>query len=104
MYCGWLNFRGVPIFVVFVEGPVYEIKYPKKGFSLWIMKENAMTTKFKCVIFGEPRKLVPTKIKQSTVLTRNHVSHLDENATCKNKHIIPILLNSFPYLKQDIYF
>ena len=21
-YCGWLKFRGVPIFVVFVEGPI----------------------------------------------------------------------------------
>ena len=26
-YCGWLNFREVPIFVVFVEGPVHEFKY-----------------------------------------------------------------------------
>ena len=23
-YCGWLNFRGVPIFVVYVEGPIHE--------------------------------------------------------------------------------
>ena len=23
-YCGWFNFRRVPIFVVFVEGPIHE--------------------------------------------------------------------------------
>ena len=29
MYCGWLNCRGVPIFVVFVEGPIHEFQYPR---------------------------------------------------------------------------
>ena len=28
-YCGWLNFRGVPIFVVFVEGSIHEFQYPQ---------------------------------------------------------------------------
>ena len=23
-YCGWLKFRGVPIFMVFMEGPIHE--------------------------------------------------------------------------------
>ena len=25
VYCGWLNFRGVPIFLVFVMGMIHEI-------------------------------------------------------------------------------
>ena len=29
IYCGWLNFRGVPIFVVFVEGPIHEFQYQR---------------------------------------------------------------------------
>ena len=28
-YYGWLNFRGVPIFVVFVVGPIHEFQYPQ---------------------------------------------------------------------------
>ena len=28
-YCGWLNFRWVPIFVVFVEGPIHKFLYPR---------------------------------------------------------------------------
>ena len=28
-YCGWLKFRGVPIFVVFVDGPIHEFQYPR---------------------------------------------------------------------------
>ena len=27
--CGWHHFRGVPIFVVFVEGPIHEFLYPR---------------------------------------------------------------------------
>ena len=37
-YCEWLYFRGVPIFVVFVEGPIHEYKYPRIGdflYELW---------------------------------------------------------------------
>ena len=29
IYCGWLNFRGVPIFVVFVDSPIHEFQYPR---------------------------------------------------------------------------
>ena len=38
MNCEWFNFRGVPIFVVFVEGPIYEFKYPRNSeflYELW---------------------------------------------------------------------
>ena len=31
LYCGWLNFRGVPIFVVFVEGSIHGFQYPRNG-------------------------------------------------------------------------
>ena len=34
-YCGWLNFRGVPIFVVFVEGSTHEFQYPRNGDFLY---------------------------------------------------------------------
>ena len=55
IYCGWLNFRGVPIFVVFVEGPIHEFQCQRNSdFSVWIMKENTMTTNFEtheCLIF-----------------------------------------------------
>ena len=33
--CGWLKFRGVPIFVVLVEGPIQEFQYP--GISVLCM-------------------------------------------------------------------
>ena len=29
MYCGWLNFRGVPIFLVVLEGSIHEFQYPR---------------------------------------------------------------------------
>ena len=47
-YCGWHKFRGVPIFVVFVEGPIHEFKT--------IIKLNTKATNFEpheCVIFVE---------------------------------------------------
>ena len=70
-HCGWLNFRGVPIFVVFVEGPVHEFKYPRNSDFLyelwrkilWPRISNPMNVWF---LFN-PRKLVPTNIKPSTV-------------------------------------
>ena len=34
-YCGWLKFRGVTIFVVFVEGPIHEFQYPRNGNCLY---------------------------------------------------------------------
>ena len=33
--------------MVFVEGPIHEFQYPRHfNFSVWIMKENTMTTNF----------------------------------------------------------
>ena len=71
-YCGWLNFRGVPIFVVFVEGPSHEFQNPRISdflYELWrkilwprILNPTNVSFSF------NPRKLVPTKIKPSTVL------------------------------------
>ena len=59
--CGWLKFRGVPIFVVFVGGFVSRNLVPtKKQFSVWIMKESAMATNFEpheCVIFAQSTKI-----------------------------------------------
>ena len=34
-YCGWFKFRGVPIFVVFMEGPIHEFQYPRNGTFLY---------------------------------------------------------------------
>ena len=37
-YWGWFNFRGVPIFVVFVEGLIHEFQYPRIcefSYQLW---------------------------------------------------------------------
>ena len=31
MYCGWLNFRGVPIFLVVLEGSIHEFQYPRNS-------------------------------------------------------------------------
>ena len=42
-YCGWLNIRGVPIFVVFVEGPIQDFSLQ---FSVRSMQENIMATDF----------------------------------------------------------
>ena len=35
MYCGWLKFRVVPIFVVFVEGQIHEFQNPQNGNFLY---------------------------------------------------------------------
>ena len=72
-YCGWLNFRGVPIFVVFVEGAIHEFQYQrisdflyeKRRKILWSRILNPRNVSF---LFN-PRKLVPTKIKPSTVFS-----------------------------------
>ena len=37
-YCGWLKFRGVPIFLVFVEGSNHDFQYLRNGnflYELW---------------------------------------------------------------------
>ena len=47
--------------MVFVEGPINEIKLThRKGFSVLIMKVNAMTMNFephKCVLFAQTTKI-----------------------------------------------
>ena len=70
--CGWLNFRGVPIFVVFLESLINEFQYPRNDVLLyelwrkklwpWILNPTNVWFLF------NPRKLEPTKIKASTVL------------------------------------
>ena len=70
-YCEWLTFRGVLIFVVFVEGPIHEFQYPRNGnflYHLWkkmLWPRNLNPTN--ASILFNPRKLVPMKIKPSTV-------------------------------------
>ena len=54
-YCGWLNFRGVWIFVVFVEGTIQEFQYPRIVdflYKLWrkILLPRILNSK-DCVIF-----------------------------------------------------
>ena len=69
--CGWLNFRAVPIFVVFMEGTIHELQFPRISDFLhelwrkilWSRILNPMNVSFSL----NQRKLVPTKIKPSTV-------------------------------------
>ena len=38
IYCGWLKFHGVPIFVVFVEGHIHKFQYSRNAnflYELW---------------------------------------------------------------------
>ena len=28
-YCEWINFRRVPVFTVFVEGPIHKFQHPR---------------------------------------------------------------------------
>ena len=70
-YCGWLNFCGVQIFVAFLEGPIHEFQCQRNSDSyyelwrkiLWPRILNPTNVWF----FFNTRKLVPTKIKPSTV-------------------------------------
>ena len=61
IYCGWLNFRGVPISVVFVEGSIQEFQYPRISdflYKLW--RKNTMGTNCKpheYVNFVQSRKI-----------------------------------------------
>ena len=70
-YCGWHYFRWVPIFVVFVEGLIHKIQYPRISdflYELWrnILRQRISNSTNVSFLF-HPRKLVPTKIKASTV-------------------------------------
>ena len=70
-YCGWLHFRGVPIFLVFVEGSIHEFQYPQISdfrYELWrkILWSRILSPTNASFTFN-PQKLVPTKIKPSTV-------------------------------------
>ena len=71
IYCGWLNFHGVPIFVVFIEGPVQEFRYPRISnfqYELWRKILCPRILNPTNVLFSfNPWKLVPTKTKPSTV-------------------------------------
>ena len=70
-YCGWLNFRGVPIYVVFVEGLIHKFQYTWNSdflYELWSKTLWPRILKHMNVSFYfNPRKLVTTKIKPSTV-------------------------------------
>ena len=77
-YCRWLNFRGAPIFVVFVEGPIHEFEYPwisdfqyelwRKILWPWILNLTNVSFSF------NPRKLVPTKTSILRVLQKQYRS------------------------------
>ena len=86
-YCGLRNFRGVPIFVVFVEGAIHEFQYQrisdflyeKWRKILWSRILNPTNVSFSF----NPRKLVPTKIKPSTVIKVHLNMKLDLTETQK---------------------
>ena len=74
-YCGWLNFRGVPIIM---EGPIHEFQYPRIGdflYELWrkLLWLRILNPTNVSILFN-PRKLVPTKIKQSTEIYKENLS------------------------------
>ena len=74
IYSGWLNFRGVLIFVVFVEGSIHEFQYPRNCnflYELWRkIPYPRILNPLNGWILSNPRKLVPTKIKPSTVVIK----------------------------------
>ena len=70
-YCGWLNFHGVPIFIVFAKGPIQEFQCPWNSnflYELWrkILLPHILNPTNMSFLFNA-RKLVPTNIKPSTV-------------------------------------
>ena len=42
LYCGWLNFRGLLIFVVFVESLIHEFQCPKNGDVLFDLERKGL--------------------------------------------------------------
>ena len=81
LYCEWFNFRGVPIFVVFVKGLIRKIQYPLSSdflFELlrkilWPQISNPTNVWF---LFN-PWKLVPTNIKPSRLSEMVYLGYLD---------------------------
>ena len=60
MYCGCPNFRWVPIFVVFVKGPIHAFQYQQKRDFLYEFWSKTLATYFephKCVILLQPMKI-----------------------------------------------
>ena len=63
VWCGWLNFHGLLICMVFMADPIHEFKYPRNSdFSVSIINENIMATKFEFepheyVIFVQSTKI-----------------------------------------------
>ena len=71
-HCGWLNFCGVPIFIVFVEGSIHEFQYLRIIsdflYKLWRKKLLPRILNSTNVSFSfNPWKLEPTKKNPSTV-------------------------------------
>ena len=68
IYCQWLNFHEVPIFVVFVEGPIHKkFQYPRIGNFLYELWRKILWPRILNPIIFNPWKLIPMKIKPSTV-------------------------------------
>ena len=70
--CGRLKFRGVPIFVVFVEGLIHIFQYPWNGnflYELWtkILWPRILNPTNVLFLFN-PWKLVPKEIKSVFIL------------------------------------
>ena len=69
-YCECLNFRGVTIFVVFVEGPIHEFQRPRNRDFLYRYYVHEFWTPRMCNFINQ-WKLVTTKLKPSTVSWNN---------------------------------
>ena len=89
LHCEWLNFSGVPIFLVFVEGLIHEFQCPPINdflYELWrkvlwpqILNPTNVSFSF------NPWKLVPTKIKPSKFMDIDFFFSID---ICKPVHEI----------------
>ena len=70
-YCGWLQFRGIQIVVVSVEGTIHEFQYPWNGNYLYKLRKKILWPRIlnptNVSFLFNPRKVVPTQIKPSKI-------------------------------------
>ena len=102
-YCGWLNFRGVPIFVVFVEGPVHEFQCQRKSHFLYeLWRKILWLTNFEprqCLIFLQSTKIGTHKNKAIHSIIRikyrrTRVLSVSLPSVCKNCSFNPTFVSS----------
>ena len=83
IYCGWLKFHGVTIFVVFVEGLIHKFQYSRNGNFLYELWKKILWPRIlnptNVSFFINLRKLVLMKIKPSTVCNWDYDLEQDHN-------------------------